>query len=838
MMPARAQQVVANGTTRTASGTIDTGTAGSQTGYALHGLNNGIILGNGPLTLITGGGAAHGANAVSGGKITIAGGSTVTTTGLGAIGLYATGIGTDGTPSTITATNTAISTAANNLYSVYATQSGVINLTGGSVTAGSGSQGLFAYLGNATINASGVAVFTNGANGIGVQASQAGVVNLTVGSIATTGSNGYGLYTIGAGAALSANGTTIQTTGNEAIGAYTMNGRITLQNVALTTNGAYADGARVDNASTLTITDGSITTKGLSAYGLLGTAGSTLTSTNVIVSTNNSSSGATAQFGAQVTMNGGSVTTTGDLAHGLFSVGRRGMTGASLMVNDVSVRTSGINSQGAWVRGGSNLTIASGSRITTTGLGAAALFASAYDANPSTVTVTHSMLESMRDAGIRTNGTTLNASFTGSSLSGGAALTDISSGSTSNVTLQNNSLWTVTGNSNLTSLTNGGTVSAVDNAPGTTLTVTGPYVGHNGILKLSTALGGNDSASDRLILSGPTAVASGNTSVQITNINGLGGLTTGNGIELISAIGGATTSAQTTRDAFALAEGHIEAGAYEYRLYAADANGAGENWYLRSSGAPIVPPGSTPDMVPPVEIPAYRAEVSLLAVLPSQLRQADIAMLSNLHKRMGGNDLRSQYFGMYGAYANDTGFYVDGVLQTARHRYTASPPRAPSFKGKGDSRLASVEVGQSFSLAPGWKIEPQLQLVHHNLSIGDQTIFGARVQQNVDSDWLVRTGVRVKGEVKTAAGILLPYARFNVYHSLGGKNVARFSGPAAATDIVTHTGGTSTELAAGGTLRLSRTTSLYGELGSLFASGGSERIKDGLHGSAGLRVRW
>ncbi len=105
------------------------------------------------------------------------------------------------------------------------------------------------------------------------------------------------------------------------------------------------------------------------------------------------------------------------------------------------------------------------------------------------------------------------------------------------------------------------------------------------MLKLGTVLGGSNSLSDRLVLSGPGASASGNTTLRITNLGGLGALTTGNGIEVVSARNGATTTAQTTRDAFTLANGHVDAGAYEYRLYAADAQGAGENWYLRSETA-------------------------------------------------------------------------------------------------------------------------------------------------------------------------------------------------------------------------------------------------------------
>ena len=128
----------------------------------------------------------------------------------------------------------------------------------------------------------------------------------------------------------------------------------------------------------------------------------------------------------------------------------------------------------------------------------------------------------------------------------------------------------------IASMANGGIVSLLSGTPGATLTVQGPWVGNDGTLRLGTALGTSASLSDRLILSGCTAIASGSTNIQITNLGGLGALTIGNGIEVVTAMNGATTTAQTTRDAFRLAGGHVDAGAYEYRLHAADASGAGE----------------------------------------------------------------------------------------------------------------------------------------------------------------------------------------------------------------------------------------------------------------------
>jgi outer membrane autotransporter protein len=208
--------------------------------------------------------------------------------------------------------------------------------------------------------------------------------------------------------------------------------------------------------------------------------------------------------------------------------------------------------------------------------------------------------------------------------------------------------------------------------PGNVLIVRGDYIGHGGLLHLRTSLGASNSPTDRLVIDGGRA--SGRTIVAIHNTGGLGATTQGDGIEVIRAMNGATTTAQTTRDAFALRGGQVDAGAYEYRLYAADANGAGESWYLRST-VPVAAPEVTPEARPgaaadatpgtlpviaddptpgtlPVAAadvtpgtraalatmavrPSYRPEMALYAALPAVLMETDLAMLGDLHRRRG-----------------------------------------------------------------------------------------------------------------------------------------------------------------------------------------------------------
>ena len=159
----------------------------------------------------------------------------------------------------------------------------------------------------------------------------------------------------------------------------------------------------------------------------------------------------------------------------------------------------------------------------------------------------------------------------------------------------------------------------------------------------------------------PRAAASGNTTVQVVNLGGLGALTTGNGIELVSAINGATTTAQSTKDAFALQGGHVDAGAYRIPPAARRCRRCRRELVpalhqhhhparaLQYSPAPAknLPHRRRLFLLcrlqprPPIQVPTYRAEVPLFAALPEQLRQSNLAMLGNLHQRIGDDDMKT-----------------------------------------------------------------------------------------------------------------------------------------------------------------------------------------------------
>jgi outer membrane autotransporter protein len=222
----------------------------------------------------------------------------------------------------------------------------------------------------------------------------------------------------------------------------------------------------------------------------------------------------------------------------------------------------------------------------------------------------------------------------------------------------------------------------------------------------------------------------------------------------------------------------------------------------------------------------------------SQDGRADVSGLaSGLWRRVGANDLRARYLGAYAGFENATGFYADAVLQHGTHNYTARPLDGLPVGGKGRSLTASLELGQAFRLAGSWTLEPQLQLMHRHARLDDAALPLALVRQDDGSGWQARAGVRIKGDLATAAGRLQPYARLDV-HRGSGSSTAQFIGPGGSTGITSGMGHTSVGLAGGATLALGRSASLYGEIGKLFSTGSGARVASSVQGAIGLRVRW
>lgn len=439
-------------------------------------------------------------------------------------------------------------------------------------------------------------------------------------------------------------------------------------------------------------------------------------------------------------------------------------------------------------------------------------------------------------------------------------------------------------NQTVAGLSNGGDVSLIGQQTGTTLTVKGDYTGEKGTINMAAIQNGSGAGiADRLIIDG--GKVSGSTLLDVDG-SGLGAPTIGDGIEVVTALNGATTTAQTSRDAFHLAADRMAAGAFEYQLHAGNALGQGENWYLRSE---------------------YRPETMLYSGLASVVRQGDISLLGNMHQRMGdevkpgidednrawarmigysgktklddaagtqtsshtmgiqvgvdmyaneswkagmytsildidsnvkgtktgsdgkgGNiDDNAFYVGGYATWFSGDGMYVDNVLQYGNHKSRlAATGNNGSYTVRGNTLTASTEVGKSFRLgASAWSLEPQAQLVYQYSDFDNSTLDGVtptKVKMDTADSFTARLGVRLVADYDTNHGKFQPYGRVNVWQGLGSKDKTHFSNAVATTTLESSQQYSSTEVAVGLSWSIDRNLQVYGELGTQFSNGGSK----------------
>jgi len=694
----------------------------------------------------TGGGTSYGINA-SGGSASITGGSIETS------GDYSAGIFVAN--ATLVATDLAITTTGNNnAIGALADLGGQITMTRGTVitrgtqvATASFPHALTARNPGGMLIANGTIVDTLGL-AIGAVSDDGGTTALTDVTIRTQGVRANGLYSVveqnGAqfAANLSALRGSVETFGTNAHGA-----------------SAQARNDLPGPLARIAITDTRITTHGESAAGLrasLGDYGSTPTgrgeaqiaATNATVRTEGLlAHGAVSRDApTSVTIDGGSVATTGQHAHGAMAE-----IGGHIIGVGTNVQASGTDAMALYVTGtptavsrgdfsGSTLVNTSGPTIGVAGNGVVSLTDSTAGGSGeglSVGSITDYPPLALDEPPLPGPGDfpdeegvppppvpTLPAPVAPTVVPGladvtatrstltGSAFTAV--GSVSNLTLVD-STWNLTGNSNVTNLVNDPSIidfSAPQNGAFKTLTVVN-YSG-DGTLALNTVLGDDDSPSDTLVVDGGTA--SGPGLITIKPAGGEGAVTVANGILVVDAINGATTST----NAFALGN-RVVAGPYEYTLQRSSVDASTpQSWFLRSTidcsapGAPVppcpsppvppplpppVPPPGPPPVPPPVPppepppepppIPNYRGEVSLYAsAVPTAINYGR-ALLDTLHERVGEQeqlrgrsdlDERRRLDAMWGRLV-----YVDGERDSERGIYGDGP----SF----DYSLGAVQIG-------------------------------------------------------------------------------------------------------------------------------------------------
>jgi outer membrane autotransporter protein len=604
----------------------------------------------------------QGARAQLGGALTFNGGSVTVSDpnslNVNRVGLWAT------SGSTITANNVTVSTqGAGGAHGVRADNPNtLINLNGGSITTTGSFLGAveppngISARDRAQIVSVGTTVSTFGTGGGGA-VSENSTINLRNNSVSTVGDLSVGLYaTINTSSPVPAPST------------------LTAAHVTVQTGGAFSHGAfaaQKDSAfaALLTLDNSSVTTLGDRSVGLRATGRGTVIADQTTALTFGSAAHGVeaADVGSSVTFMDSRVSAVGNNAHGALA-----NRGGLVIGNNSTVFATGANGMALYVAGdsrvsnaqftGSTLMNVSGPIIGVGGVGNVSLTDSTAQKAPGAANGEWLRVGTINDFPVLTapdqprqvlmdlDGLVgappllgappplavipglANVTLTRSTVIGSAFTAP---GSVSNVTLQDNSTWIMTGNSNVTNLVNDPSLIQFTPPVGDptllssykTLTAVN-YLGVGGLIGLNTFLGSDPSPSDRLVIDGGTA--SGLSPLRIANTTGRGDLTHGNGILVVDTVNAGTTASGT----FALAA-PVVAGPYEYGLFRSSVDASNPDaWYLRSTLNCALEP-TNPACQPPVPPPNYRIETSLYAAIPSMALLYGRNLLDTLHERVG-----------------------------------------------------------------------------------------------------------------------------------------------------------------------------------------------------------
>lgn len=212
----------------------------------------------------------------------------------------------------------------------------------------------------------------------------------------------------------------------------------------------------------------------------------------------------------------------------------------------------------------------------------------------------------------------------------------------------------LTGTGRVGPTVNQGTIAPGPRSGFGVLTVAGDYRAQGGNLEIRTQLGGDDSPTDKLVITGGTV---GATPVNVKNMGGAGGLTQ-RGIQIVQ-VNGISAGQFNLANGDYVIEGRpaLVAGAYGYVLQQDSADGG---WYLRSSltdpgtsptdpGTPPtggVSPGAEPPLLYQPGVPVYEAYANTLL---------NLSRLPTLRQRVGNRLYDSADVGRNGVWSRMEG---------------------------------------------------------------------------------------------------------------------------------------------------------------------------------------
>ena len=206
----------------------------------------------------------------------------------------------------------------------------------------------------------------------------------------------------------------------------------------------------------------------------------------------------------------------------------------------------------------------------------------------------------------------------------------------------------------------------------------------------------------------------------------------------------------------------------------------------------------------------------------------------------GFNQFDGYSIGLYWTHYTPSDAYLDTVLQgTSYQNVKSGSSQFGQLKTEGFSFAASVEAGMPFKLKNQWQIEPQAQLIYQGVSLDDgadraaQVSFGnldslaGRVGARLARGWVLEDGAHPRR--------LDLWFNVNVWHEFNANPVTSVSSEDGYVPFRSDLKGTWYEVQAGVSTQVSRTTSLYANLGY---DKGFNHGAQAVNGTIGIRVNW
>ncbi|MBB5191616.1 outer membrane autotransporter protein [Silvimonas terrae] len=206
--------------------------------------------------------------------------------------------------------------------------------------------------------------------------------------------------------------------------------------------------------------------------------------------------------------------------------------------------------------------------------------------------------------------------------------------------------------------------------------------------------------------------------------------------------------------------------------------------------------------------------------------------VAGLDTHTGHNDLEVASLGGYYTRISATGGYLDVVAQASflHNAYTDATDISATQHGQGAA--VSVEIGQPFALAGGWRWEPQAQLAGQYLHLDAFADRISTIDSTRDTSLRGRVGLRLLPAFNNAdGGASQPWLALNLLHDFSGAPTVTVSN----TDIAADFARTWITAGAGLSTRINTRAMLYLD-GQYQRATQGEREGVALH--AGLAANW